>query len=75
MAGLKDQLPAVVCQVRYRGLAQLTCDHRESGGKRCEELGEHEHHRVGVHTIDHERAGNGYTCRSIEQWRGRWVST
>lgn len=72
---LGRQLPAVVCQVRHRGLAQLTCVHLESGGYRCEAVGDHAQHVVGQHTIDHDLVGNGHTCRSVEVSRGRWLAT
>lgn len=63
----KKAIMAVVCQVQHVGEAQLTCDHHEGGGKRCERLDPHEDggHRWGAHTIRHEMLGNGYMCQGI----------
>lgn len=47
----------------YRDL--LTCPARESRW-RCEVIGPHTRHRFSDHLVRHERAGDGYSCRSID---------
>jgi hypothetical protein len=52
-----------ICQVQYIGEDRLTCPVRESGGYRCERTDPHgEGHRIGPHTIEHDRRGNGFVC-------------
>jgi hypothetical protein len=55
---------AVVCQVGHVRERSLTCPAVESGGFRCERLDPHgdEGHRVGEHTMEHARRGNGWSC-------------
>lgn len=43
----------------------LECEHRESGGVRCEVLGNHEIHEVSNHTVSHRQWGNGFSCEGI----------
>lgn len=43
----------------------LECEHRESGGVKCEVLGNHEVHQVGNHTISHRQWGNGFPCFGV----------
>lgn len=56
-----------VCQVYRVGTDQLTCPEYESGGYRCEVLGDHERHAWGEHSVRHARSGNGYSCEAIEK--------
>jgi hypothetical protein len=44
-----------------------SCGKRADQIYKCEEIGPHENHKVGDHTIVHERYGNGYSCARIEE--------
>ena len=61
----------MTCQVQHVGEESLTCPARESGGFRCERTDPHgdDGHRVGPHTIEHDRAGDGWVCDG-ENFRG-----
>lgn len=54
------------CQVA--GDPELTCQHQEAGGYRCEVLEPHSpiDCRISDHTVSHALAGNGYTCEAID---------
>lgn len=56
-----------ICQVSGHNTDLLVCPHRESGGYQCERLMPHpdDKHFFGQHTIEHDRAGNGYSCRAF----------
>lgn len=59
-----------ICQVGHRNTHLLNCDHRESGGYRCERTDVHTAHWISTHTIEHARWGNGYPCSVIEELLG-----
>lgn len=60
---------ADVCQVGG-WFANPACRHRESGGLLCERIDPHSGwHEIGEHTIQHARAGSGYTCTAIDEGR------
>lgn len=56
--------PAFQCQVAGQ-LSVQACGAKADEIYVCEEIGPHERHRVGQHTILHALAGNGYSCESI----------
>lgn len=61
----------VQCQVNGwpRRSLQAACDGHADSIFKCEVIGPHEHHKVGEHTIWHERYGNGRSCAQIESLR------
>lgn len=58
-----------MCQVTdLRLLKYLPCKFEEGGGRQCEREeahGDEIPHFWSMHTIMHERAGNGYACEAI----------
>jgi hypothetical protein len=58
------------CQVAnpHRARLLLTCPYREAIHQ-CEVIGPHTRHRWSDHLVCHERAGNGWSCRSIGDGR------
>lgn len=59
---------AIQCQV-VDSLSVQACGGKADQIYRCEIIGPEGHrHRVGPHTILHDRAGNGYSCESIEAY-------
>ncbi|UDL16660.1 hypothetical protein SEA_ATUIN_267 [Arthrobacter phage Atuin] len=48
----------------------LPCKHRESGGRQCEREeahGDDTPHWFSMHTMLHDRAGNGWACSSFKE--------
>lgn len=60
-----------MCQHTNLGLQDyLPCKFTEGGGKQCEREeahGDEIPHFWSMHTIMHERAGNGWACESFEE--------
>lgn len=54
------------CQVNGSLSAQACGSRKADSIFCCEIIGPHDRCRVGEHTIAHERAGNGYSCTSIQ---------
>lgn len=55
-----------VCQVVGANTRLLWCPAVDSHGYQCERTEEHTTgHWIGMHTIDHALAGNGYTCDAV----------
>lgn len=54
------------CQV-VNPSRKFPCPYRESGGRQCERLDDHDDdsHWFSAHTIEHDRLGNGYACSAI----------
>lgn len=54
----------MTCQVQHIGEETLICPAHESGGYRCERTDPHgqDGHRIGAHTVEHARRGNGWVC-------------
>lgn len=51
--------------------AYLPCKHTESGGKQCEREeahGDEIPHYFSMHTIMHEKWGNGYACEAFPEY-------
>lgn len=63
----QNQALSLICQARDPFDLRLTCEATESGGIRCEVRGPHTTHEIGLHTIFHIRAGNGYSCSYIDE--------
>lgn len=61
--------PVGQCQVIKGRSPQAACNGHADSVFKCEVIGPHERHRVGEHTIWHERYGNGYSCDLVEVWR------
>lgn len=63
--------PVFQCQVSGwpRRSLQAACDGQADSIFKCEVIGPHEEHKVGQHTIWHERYGNGATCSGVEALR------
>lgn len=61
-----------ICQVTSRNTDRLWCDVRE-GKWRCERTEPHGlegSHFISAHTREHDLAGDGYSCESIDIWIG-----
>lgn len=58
----------ITCQISGT-LPRWCCGYPSGDGRYgCEHIGSGEHkHCVGEHTQAHERAGNGYSCESVQQ--------
>jgi hypothetical protein len=59
-----------ICQhTNLRLRDYLPCKFTEGGGKQCEREEEHndDNHFFSMHTIMHERYGNGWACESFKE--------
>lgn len=59
-----------MCQVTdLRLLDYLPCKHKEGGGRQCEreEAHDDDNHFFSMHTVMHERYGNGWACESFKE--------
>lgn len=62
----------IICQVNQMLPAQ-SCGSREADSiYLCEVIGPHDRCRVGRHTIEHSRLGNGHSCESVDRYIDRW---
>ncbi len=72
--------PPIICQINgpfdeVRGsfLPAQCCGEKADQIYLCEEIAPPGHrHRVGNHTILHERMGNGRPCADVEDWLRNW---
>lgn len=63
--------PNYQCQVRDHRPSLQACGAKADEIYVCEQIGPHDRHKVGEHTILHALNGNGYSCEAIERLRDR----
>lgn len=62
---IRGRRKAIICQIRG-DLPLQACGAPADQIYKCEQIGPHDKHQVDDHTILHERVGNGYSCRGVQ---------